>query len=279
MQLKRIGARGSLYTVVLLFTVFAALPFYVMLISMFKQNPDLFQPSNNPFWFSAPPTSDHLTFLFTETKYVTWFLNTAFVGVVVVIITLALVVPAAYALARMTGRWGENLGIGIFLTYLIPPTLLFIPFSKVIALLGLQNSLWALVLVYPSFTVPFCMWLLMGFFKGIPKDIEEQAMIDGHSRLGAFVRTVLPLSIPGILTVVVFAFSLTFHEFIYALVFVQDSAQKMISIGVPTELIRGDVYKWGPLLGGALLAGLPIAVLYNLFIDRFVAGLVGLAKG
>jgi len=278
-RLKRLGARGSLYATVIVFTVFAAMPFYVMLISMFKQNADLFEPSNNPFWFSAPPILDHLTFLFTDTLYVRWFLNTTFVGVLVVAITLILVVPAAYALARMTGRWGENLGIGIFLTYLVPPTLLFIPFSKVIAGLGLQNSLWALVLVYPSFTVPFCMWLLMGFFKGIPKDIEEQAMIDGHSRVGAFVRTVLPLSIPGILTVVVFAFSLTFHEFIYALVFVQDSAQKTISVGVPTELIRGDVYKWGSLLAGAFIAGIPIAVLYNLFIDRFVAGLVGLAKG
>lgn len=278
-RMKRLGARGSLYAVVVLFTLFSALPFYVMLISMFKQNADITNAETNAFWFNAPPTLEHLSFLLGETKYITWFLNTTFVGVLVVAITLLLVVPAAYALARMTGRWGENLGIGIFLTYLVPPTLLFIPFSKVIAALGLQNSLWALVLVYPSFTVPFCMWLLMGFFKGIPQDIEEQAMIDGHSRFGAFVRTVLPLSVPGILTVVVFAFSLTFHEFIYALVFVQDSSQKMISVGVPTELIRGDVYQWQALLGGALLAGIPIAVLYNLFIDRFVAGLVGLAKG
>jgi len=277
--LKRLGARGSIYAVVVVFTVFSALPFYIMLISTFKTNADITDASNNPFWFNAQPTLEHLQFLLGETEYLTWFMNTAFVGILVVAITLVLVVPAAYALARMTGRWGENLGIGIFLTYLVPPTLLFIPFSKVIAMLGLQNSLWSLVLIYPSFTVPFCMWLLMGFFKGIPKDIEEQAMIDGYSRIGAFVRTVLPLSLPGVLTVVVFAFSLTFHEFIYALVFVQDSGQKMISVGVPTELIRGDVYQWQALLGGALLAGIPIAVLYNLFIDRFVAGLVGLAKG
>lgn len=279
MRLKKLGMRGSLYAVVGLFTIFSALPFYVMLITMFKRNHDLFNPNNNPFWFNEPPTLEHVNLLFFQTKYLTWFLNTVFVGALVVLITLIIAVPAAYALARMTGRWGENLGIGIFLTYLIPPTLLFIPFSKVIAFLGLQNSIWALVLVYPTFTIPFCMWLLMGFFKGIPKDIEEQAMIDGYSRVGAMVRTVLPLSVPGILTVVVFAFSLTFHEFIYALVFVQDSAQKTISIGVPTELIRGDVFRWGPLLGGALIAGIPVAILYNLFIDRFVAGLVGLAKG
>lgn len=279
MGLKRLGMRGSLYAIVGLFTIFSALPFYIMLITMFKRNHDLFNPNHNPFWFNEPPTLEHVELLFLQTKYVTWLLNTAFVGALVVLITLIIAVPAAYALARLTGRWGESLGIGIFLTYLIPPTLLFIPFSKVIAFLGLQNSIWALVLVYPTFTIPFCMWLLMGFFKGIPKEIEEQAMVDGYSRVGAMIRTVLPLSIPGILTVVVFAFSLTFHEFIYALVFVQDSAQKTVSIGVPTELIRGDVFRWGPLLGGALIAGIPVAVLYNLFIDRFVAGLVGLAKG
>jgi len=277
--LKKLGMRGSLYTIVVLFTLFSALPFYIMLITMFKRNHDLFDPNHNPFWFNEPPTLDHVELLFFKTQYLTWFLNTVFVGALVVLITLIIAVPAAYALARLAGRWGENLGIGIFLTYLIPPTLLFIPFSKVIAFLGLQNSIWSLVLVYPTFTIPFCMWLLMGFFKGIPKDIEEQAMVDGYSRVGAMIRTVLPLSIPGILTVVVFAFSLSFHEFIYALVFVQDSAQKTISIGVPTELIRGDVFRWGPLLGGALIAGIPVAVLYNLFIDRFVAGLVGLAKG
>jgi len=279
MGLKRLGMRGSLYAVVGLFTVFSALPFYIMLITMFKRNHDLFNPNNNPFWFNEPATLEHVELLFFQTKYVTWLINTVFVGALVVLITLIIAVPAAYALARLTGRWGENLGIGIFLTYLIPPTLLFIPFSKVIAFFGLQNSIWALVLVYPTFTIPFCMWLLMGFFKGIPKDIEEQAMVDGYSRVGAMIKTVLPLSIPGILTVVVFAFSLTFHEFIYALVFVQDSAQKTVSIGVPTELVRGDVFRWGPLLGGALIAGIPVAILYNLFIDRFVAGLVGLAKG
>lgn len=278
MGLKRMWTRGSLYMVVVLFTFFSALPFYVMLITMFKRNHDLFNPQNNPFWFNEPWTLEHVNLLFYQTKYLTWLFNTAFIGALVVLITLVVTIPAAYSLARMVGRWGENLGIGIFLTYLVPPTLLFIPFSKVIAFLNLQNSMWALVLVYPTFTIPFCMWLLMGFFKGIPKDIEEQAMVDGYSRLGAVVRIVLPLSVPGILTVVVFAFSLTYHEFIYALVFVQDSAQKTVSVGVPTELVRGDVFRWGPLLGGALLAGLPVAFLYNLFIDRFVAGLIGVAK-
>jgi multiple sugar transport system permease protein len=173
----------------------------------------------------------------------------------------------------MAGAWGESLGIGIFLTYLVPPTLLFIPLSRIVTALGLQNSLWALVLVYPTFTVPFCTWLLMSFFKSIPRDIEEQALIDGCSRMGAFVRVLLPLSIPGIISVVVFAFTLVANEYIYALAFIQDSARKTIGIGLTTELVRGDVFYWGPLMAGALLASIPVALLYTFFLDRIIAGL------
>jgi multiple sugar transport system permease protein len=220
---------------------------------------------------------EHIRLLFQDTLFVRWLLNSFMVGGLVVVITLLLAIPAAYSLARLAGSWGEALAIGIFLTYLIPPTLLFLPFAKVIAFLGLQNSLWALVVAYPTFTVPFCTWLLMGFFKGIPTDIEEQAMVDGYTRFGAFVRAVLPLAVPGILTVVVFAFTLSMSEFVYALTFVQDSAQKTVSIGVPTELVRGDVFRWGPLLAGALIASVPVAVLYTFFIDHFVAGLTAVA--
>lgn len=271
------AGRGLFYLVILIFTLFAALPFYVMLITAFKRNSDFFDPNANPFWFSQPPTLSHLQLLFQDTLFVRWLLNSFLVGGLVVAITLVLAVPAAYSLARLAGSWGEALAIGIFLTYLIPPTLLFLPFAKVIAFLGLQNSLWALVVAYPTFTVPFCTWLLMGFFKGIPADIEEQAMVDGYSRFGAFVRAVLPLAVPGILTVVVFAFTLSMSEFVYALTFVQDSAQKTVSIGVPTELVRGDVFRWGPLLAGALIASIPVAVLYTFFIDHFVAGLTAVA--
>ena len=164
------------------------------------------------------------------------------------------------------------MGIGIFLTYLVPPTILFIPLSYLASSLGLQESLWSLILIYPTFTIPFCTWLLMGFFKTIPKDIEEQAMIDGLSRLGAMVRVVLPLGISGILTVVVFAFTLSMHEFIYALTFISVSVKKTVSIGVPTELVRGDVFQWGPLMAGALIASLPVAVVYTFFLDRFISG-------
>lgn len=273
---RALGVTGF-YLAVALFTIFSALPFYVMLITAFKRNNELFNPTANPFWFQQPPTLAHLQLLFGDTLFVRWLLNSFFVGGLVVLITLALAVPAAYSLARLAGGWGEALGIGIFLTYLIPPTLLFLPFAKVLAALGLQNTLWALVVVYPTFTVPFCTWLMMGFFKGIPRDIEEQAMIDGYGRFGAFVRAVLPLAVPGILTIIVFAFTLSTSEFVYALTFVQESAQKTVSIGVPTELVRGDVFRWGPLLAGALIASIPVAVLYTFFIDQFVAGLTAVA--
>ena len=191
-----------------------------MLITTFKQDADLYNRTNNPFIFNMAPTLDHLKYLFTETMFVKWLLNTAIVGVAVVAITLVLAVPAGYSLVRLGGRLGERLGIGIFLTYLVAPTILFIPMSRVIARLGLQDSLWSLILVFPSFTIPFAIWLLMGFFKAIPPDLEEAAMIDGYSRLGAFIRMVIPISTSGILTVVIFSFTLVVQEYIYTLTFV-----------------------------------------------------------
>ncbi len=271
--MKRILSQTGLYGALSLFIIFSAAPFYVMLITMFKQSHDLFSPTNNPFLLNEPITWEHLDLLFKQTLFPTFLINTFVVGLAVVVITVLLAVPAALSLARLAGRWGESVGIGIFLTYLIPPTLLFIPLSRVVSMLGLQNSLWSLVLVYPTFTVPFCTWLLMSFFKAIPKDIEEQAMVDGCSRAGAMVRILLPLSVPGIITVVVFAFTLVAHEYIYALAFIQDSAKKTIGIGMTTELVRGDVFYWGALMGGALIASIPVAVLYTMFLDRIISGL------
>jgi multiple sugar transport system permease protein len=279
------GARkvaGSVvnFGVVAAFTGFAAFPFAWMLITMFKQTRDLLDPTHNPFVYHAPPTLEHLRVLFQDTLFLHWVGNTLFVGVLVVMITLLLAVPAGYSLARLTGPAGEKLGIGIFLTYLVPPTILFIPLSRLVAMLGLQDSLWALVLVYPSFTVPFCTWLLMGFFKVIPKDIEEAAMIDGHSRLGAFVRVILPMSVAGLLTTVIFTFTLVMQEFVYGLTFITTSKNLTLSVGVPTFLVRGDVYFWGSLMGACFIASVPIAFLYNLFVDRFIAGFtVGAVKG
>ena len=268
------------FGIIAAFTAFAAFPFLWMLITTFKQTRDLLDPTHNPFVYHLPPTMENLEVLIHDTLFVRWVGNTVLVGVVVVFITLLLAVPAGYALARLTGTLGEQLGVGIFLTYLVPPTILFIPLSRVVASLGLQDSLGALILVYPSFTVPFCTWLMMGFFKVIPKDIEEAAMIDGLSRLGAFVRVILPMSVAGLLTVVIFAFTLVLQEFVYGLTFITSARNFTISVGVPTFLVRGDVYFWGSLMAACFIASVPIAFLYNLFVDRFISGFtVGAVKG
>jgi multiple sugar transport system permease protein len=266
--------------VLTVFTTLLAFPFYWMVIATFKRNIDLYAMDNNPFIFNLPPTLENLRLLFYETDFLRWLGNTALVGVIVVIITLLLSLPAAYSLARLTGRWGERLGIAIFLTYLVPPTLLFIPLSRVVAVLGLQDTIWSLVLVYPSVTVPFSIWLLMGFFKSIPKELEDAAMVDGLTRFGAFVRMVVPISLSGILTVVIFTFTLVTQEFVYALTFISPESNQMVGVGIPIFLVRGDVYFWGSLMAACLTASLPIAFVYNLFLDRFIAGFtVGAVKG
>jgi multiple sugar transport system permease protein len=276
---RKIGGRVVHVLVLLVFTVLLAFPFFWMLIATFKQNLDMYKMDNNPFLFNLPPTLANLHMLFYETRYIRWLGNTALVGVIVVAITLLLAVPAAYALARLTGNWGERLGIAIFLTYLVPPTLLFIPLSRVVAELGLQDTIWSLVLVYPSFTVPFSIWLLMGFFKSIPKELEDAAMVDGLTRFGAFLKMVVPISLSGILTVIIFTFTLVTQEFVYALTFISPEANQMVGVGIPIFLVRGDVYYWSSLMAACLIASLPIALLYNVFLDRFIAGFtVGAVK-
>lgn len=278
-RVKRIAKAGGHAGVLVFFVTFLAFPFYWMLMTTFKTTIDLHDVSKNPYLFNEPPTLEHLKVLFEDTQYLQWLINTGLVGLAVVAITLVLAVPAGYALARMTGAWAQTLGITIFLTYLVPPTILFIPFSRIIALLGLQDSLWSLVLVYPSFTVPFCTWLLMGFFKAIPRDLEDAAMIDGLSRFGAFVKVVMPISFAGLLTVVIFAFTLVTQEFVYGVTFITAASSYTVSVGVPTFLVRGDVYFWGSMMGACLIASVPIAIIYNLFVDRFVAGFtVGAVK-
>lgn len=278
--IRHVARRGVLYTTAMFFALFAALPFAWMVFTIFKQDTDLYNGQNNPFLYNEPPTLDNLRLLWNQTNYPTFLWNTIYVSIGVVLITLVIAVPAAYSLTRLSGQWGENLGIAIFLVYLIPPTLLFIPMTRVIAELGLKNSMFSMILVYPTFTIPFCTWLMMGFFKSIPWDIEEQAMIDGYSRVGAIWKAVLPISVPGILTVVVFSVALTLHEFVYALAFVTSSDQKTVSIGVTTELIRGDVFFWQSLMAAAAIVAIPVALLYTFFLDRFVAGFtLGAVKG
>ena len=270
-----VAREASFYGAVAFFFVLAAFPFYWMLITSFKSNSDLYNVANIPFWFNDPPTLEHFRYLFEQTLFVRWLWNSLVIGLCVVAITLVTAVPAAYSLARLTGRTGESLGIGIFLTYLVPPTLLFLPLSRVVASLGLQNSMWSLVLVYPTFTIPFCTWLLMGFFKAMPPEIEEAAIVDGCSLAGAFFKMTIPLSLPGILTAVIFTFTLTLQEFVYALTFISSSDQKPITLGVATDLIRGDIFYWGEIMAGALIASIPVAIAYNLFLDRFIAGITG----
>jgi len=269
---RRIANKAAHTAVLIFFVTFLAFPFYWMVITAFKTNQDLYDTHNNPYLFNSPPTLRHLSVLFEDTQYLQWLLNTGFVGVVVVVITLLLAVPAGYALARMTGAWAQTLGVAIFLTYLVPPTILFIPFSRIIATLGLQDSVWSLILVYPSFTVPFCTWLLMGFFKAIPRDLEDAAMIDGLSRFGAFIKVVMPISVAGMLTAVIFAFTLVTQEFVYGVTFITASSSYTVSVGVPTFLVRGDVYFWGSMMAACLIASVPIAIIYNFFVTRFVAG-------
>jgi multiple sugar transport system permease protein len=274
------------YAVVVPFAIFLAFPFYFALVTMFKTNLDLGNVEHSPyvyndlqghfhwdFWNYA--TTDHVRFLFEETNYPTWLLNTLIVGAAVVAITLVLALPAGYSLARLAGGWGQSAGVAIFLVYLVPPTLLFLPLSRLIAQLNLKDSLWALILVYPSFTVPFATWLLMGFFKTIPQELEDAALIDGASRLSAFTRIVLPVSLPGILTVVIFSFSLCVNEFIYAFTFISSSDQRTVSAGVPNDLIRGDVFFWQSLMAAVLIPTIPLALLYNAFLDRFIKGFTG----
>ncbi len=269
----------ALRVVVAAFAVALSFPFYWMALTSFKRTSDLYDLKNNPLVFNEPPTLEHWRFLFAETLYPRWLANTLLVGVAVVVITLLLAVPAAYGLARLTGRWGERAGIAMFLMYLVPPTLLFIPMSRVVAVLQLQDSLWSLILVYPTFTVPFATWLLMGFFKSIPKDLEEAAMIDGLSRFAAFAKVVVPVSFSGLVTVSIFAFTLVLQEFVYALTFLSSVSKQTVGVGVPIFLIRGDVFYWGELMAACLVACIPVAIVYNLFLDRLIQGFtVGAVK-
>jgi multiple sugar transport system permease protein len=264
------------YLIVGPFAIVLAFPFYWMLISSLRSDNDLYDIQQVPYKFNADsPTINNYKFLFQETDYLQWIENTVIVGLVVVGITLVLALPAGYALARLSGRWGQSVGVGIFLTYLVPPTLLFLPLSRVVADVGLNDRLWSLIVVYPSFTVPFSTWLLMGFFKTIPPELEDAALVDGASRLGALARVVFPLSVPGILTVVIFSFSLVFNEFIYALTFISTTETRTVSSAVPIELIRGDVFYWGALMAATLIPAIPLALLYNAFLNRFIAGFTG----
>jgi multiple sugar transport system permease protein len=255
------------------FLVVALFPVLWMVITAFKDERDLYAMRGVPFWFYEPPTLKHFHLLFTQTWFVTWFINTAAVSVCVVVITLVTSVPAGYALARLRLPGAGHTATAIFATYLVPPIILFLPLTYVIGRVGLFDSWWALVLVYPTFTIPIATWLMFGFLRGLPLEVEEAAWVDGCGRLGGIMRIVLPLSRPGIATVAIFAFTLAMQEYLYAVVMAAPVDQKVVTVGMPTMLIRGDIFFWGALMAGGLLVGVPAAVLFTAVVDRFIHGL------
>lgn len=261
------------YGVAIPFAVVLAFPFFWMFVTSLKPEAQVYDPTK--VWRFNPTLASY-GYLFHHTNYVGWLENSAFVGVLVVLITLVVALPAGYALARLSGRVGRSMGVGIFLTYLVPPTLLFLPLARVVSqYLHLNDKLLSLIVVYPSFTVPFAIWLLMGFFKTIPQELEDAALVDGCGRLGSLVRVVFPISIPGILTVVIFTFSLVINEFVYAITFISSSANRTLPVGVPTDLIRGDLVNWPGIMGAILIPSIPLALVYNAFLNRFIAGFTG----
>ena len=252
-------------------------PFYWMAVTSFKPNEELLSRAGNPFWV-INPTLAHIKKLLFQTAYPEWLWNTVVISVVATFMSLLASVLAAYAIERLRFRGSRHVGLSIFLAYLVPPSILFIPLATIVFKLGLFDTRWALILTYPTFLIPFCTWLLMGYFRSIPFELEECALIDGASRLQILWKIILPLSVPGLISAGIFAFTLSWNEFIYALTFVSSSEVKTVPVGVVTELVEGDVYHWGSLMAGALLGSLPVAIIYSFFVEYYVSGLTGAVK-
>ena len=261
----------TVFLIVLLF------PFYWMVITTFKPNEELLSREGNPFWVKNP-TLDHIKKLLFDTAYPDWLWNTVLVSVVATFVSIACSVLAAYAIERLRFKGSRYVGMSIFLAYLVPPSILFIPLATMVYKLNLFDTRLALILTYPTFLIPFCTWLLMGYFKSIPLELEECALIDGANRWQILVRIILPLAVPGLISAGIFAFTLSWNEFIYALTFISSSEVKTVPVGVVTELVEGDVYHWGSLMAGALFGSLPVAILYSFFVEYYVSGLTGAVK-
>jgi multiple sugar transport system permease protein len=267
----------TVYLPLIVFLIVLLFPFYWMAITSVKPEAELLSREGNPFWVIAP-TIEHFHKLLFKTSFPAWLWNTVLVSVVATGASLVASVLAAYAIERLRFKGSRHTGLAIFLAYLVPPSILFIPLANVVFKLGLFDTRWALILTYPTFLIPFCTWLLMGYFRSIPFELEECALIDGASRWQILVRIVLPLAVPGLISAGIFAFTLSWNEFIYALTFVSSSEVKTLPVGVVTELVQGDVYQWGPLMAGALLGSLPVAFVYSFFVEYYVSGLTGSVK-
>ncbi len=267
----------TVYVPLVLFLILLLFPFYWMVVTSFKPDGELLSHEGNPFWVFSP-TLAHFRKLLFDTPYPDWMLNTLIVSVVSTLVSLVASVFAAYAIERLRFRGSRQVGLCIFLAYLVPPSILFIPLAAIVFKLGLYDTRWALILTYPTFLIPFCTWLLMGYFRSIPYELEECALIDGATRWQVLTKIILPLAVPGLISAGIFAFTLSWNEFIYALTFVSSSEIKTVPVGVITELVEGDVYHWGALMAGALLGSLPVAVLYSFFVEYYVSGMTGAVK-
>jgi multiple sugar transport system permease protein len=260
------------------FVLILLFPFYWMAITAFKPNAELLNyREHDPFWISSP-TLLHIRHLLFETSYPRWLKTTMFVATGATCLSLFASTLAAYAIERLRFKGGRYVGLGIYLAYLVPPSILFIPLATVVVQFGLFDSPLALILVYPTFLVPFCTWLLIGYFKSIPYELEECALVDGATRLQILRKITLPLAVPGLISAGIFSFTLSWNEFIYALAFIQSGANKTVPVAILTELVTGDVYQWGALMAGSLLGSLPVAIFYSLFVDYYVSSLTGAVK-
>ena len=267
----------TVYLPLAIFLFVLLFPFYWMVITSVKPDQELLSRDGNPFWVVAP-TLAHFKKLLFDTSYPEWLWNTVLVSVVATAFSLFASVLAAYAIERLRFSGAKQVGLSIFLAYLVPPSILFIPLAAIVFKLGLFDTRWALILTYPTFLIPFSTWLLMGYFRSIPYELEECALIDGATRWQILVKIVLPLAVPGLISAGIFAFTLSWNEFIYALTFISSSEMKTVPVGVVTELVEGDVYHWGPLMAGALLGSLPVAFVYSFFVEHYVSGLTGSVK-
>jgi multiple sugar transport system permease protein len=270
---RKLTKKLGMHAMLVPFLIFALFPFYHMALTSLKQDRELYDRAAVPLLIQQGPTLEHYNKLLTESSFLTWTKNSLLVTILATTVSLVIGTAAAYALARLKFFGVGSFGTGIFVTYLVPTSLLFLPLAQVVNWLGLADSKWSLVVTYPTFLVPFCTWLLMGYFRTVPKEVEECAMVDGATRIQALVRIVLPIAIPGLVCAALFAFTLSWNEFIYALTFTSSSEEITASVGVTSELIRGDIYFWGQLMAGAVLGSVPIVVLYVFFLDYYVSGL------
>jgi multiple sugar transport system permease protein len=267
-----------LYLPLAVFVFVLIFPFYWMAITAVKPNSQLTDYNNfSPFWV-VKPTLDHIKYLLFETSYPGWLWNTLVVAVCATALSLVASVFAAYAIERVRFSGSRPVGLLIFLAYLVPPSILFIPLAVIVFKFGIYDTKLALIFTYPTFLIPFCTWLLMGYFRSIPFELEESALVDGASRWQILIKVILPLAVPGLISAGIFAFTLSWNEFIYALTFIQSSENKTVPVGVLTELVRGDVFEWGSLMAGALFGSLPVVILYSFFVDYYVSSMTGAVK-